>query len=192
LLRHGETDWNACGIIQGRTDIPLNSTGILQAEECGQFLKSSQWDLIITSPLKRARLTAEIINRSLMVPLVEMEELKEKCFGDAEGMTFQERRTAFPDNIYPNQEDEVSLTNRVMASLNSINQKYGDRKLLLVAHGAVIKSILTHLSTGELGLGKTKLKNGCINDIHFHQEQWKIKSFNQVAHLSLSSEKKKV
>jgi uncharacterized phosphatase len=184
LIRHGETDWNAIGRIQGRTDVPLNSKGILQAEECGQFFKTSQWDVIITSPLKRAKLTAEIINRSLFVPLVEMDELKEKCFGDAEGMTLQERRIAFPDNIYPNQEDESSLTIRVMSALDKIKQKYGDSRLLVVAHGAVINSILAHLSDGELGFGKTKLKNACISDIHFHQEQWKVQTFNQVSHLT--------
>ncbi|MCL6572738.1 MAG: histidine phosphatase family protein [Bacillus sp. (in: Bacteria)] len=184
LIRHGETDWNAIGRMQGRRDIPLNSTGILQAEECGQYLKSSLWDLIITSPLKRARLTAEIINRTLNVPLVVMDELKEKSFGDAEGMTFQERKTAFPDNNFPNQEDGLELTKRVMGGLDSINQKYGDSRLLLVAHGAVIHSILTFVSNGEFGLGNINLKNACFNDIHFHQEQWKIKTVNQVAHLS--------
>lgn len=52
LIRHGETDWNALGKLQGRTDIYLNSKGILQAKECSQFLKASQWHVIITSPLK--------------------------------------------------------------------------------------------------------------------------------------------
>lgn len=59
LIRHGETDWNVLGKVQGRTDIPLNSTGIVQAEKCAELLKLSKWDVIITSPLKRAKETAE-------------------------------------------------------------------------------------------------------------------------------------
>jgi uncharacterized phosphatase len=63
LVRHGETDWNSLGKLQGRADIPLNKIGVLQAEECRDVLKSSKWDVIITSPLKRAKETAEIINK---------------------------------------------------------------------------------------------------------------------------------
>ena len=63
LVRHGETDWNSLGILQGRKDIPLNDTGILQAEECRELLKSTNWDVFITSPLKRTMETAEIINK---------------------------------------------------------------------------------------------------------------------------------
>ncbi|MDV2888482.1 histidine phosphatase family protein, partial [Alkalihalophilus pseudofirmus] len=77
---------------------PLNAKGIQQAKESGQFLKHSDWDVIITSPLKRARRTAEIINESLNIPLVEMDDFKEKYFGDAEGMTLEERRVAFPNH----------------------------------------------------------------------------------------------
>jgi uncharacterized phosphatase len=140
--------------------------------------------VIITSPLKRAKVTAEIINRSLNLPLLEMEEFKEKHFGDAEGMTFEERKSSFPDNIYPNQEDESILNKRIMAGLTAIYEKYRDSRVLLVAHGAVINTILTALSDGELGYGKIKLSNACMNDIHFHEKQWKIKTFNQVSHLS--------
>jgi uncharacterized phosphatase len=95
--------------LQGRSDIPLNSNGTLQAEQCRQFLKNSQWDLIITSPLKRAKQTAEIINKDLNVPLIEMEEFLERNYGDAEGMTINERLSAFPTKNYPNQEQRDSL-----------------------------------------------------------------------------------
>jgi uncharacterized phosphatase len=139
---------------------------------------------MITSPLKRAKKTAEIINKSLNLPLVEMDEFVEIYFGDAEGMTFHERYSAFPDKNYPNKEDIISVNKRVMEGLDEINQKFNGSKVLLVAHGAVINAILTNLSNGEIGSGKTRLKNACISDIHFHQEQWKIKTFNQVSHLS--------
>src|SRR5690606_40156857 len=89
LIRHGETDWNAQRRIQGRTDIPLNEKGIQQARECRDFLKNSEWDVIITSPLKRAKQTAEIINEALNIDLIEMDDFIEKSFGDVEGVTLQ-------------------------------------------------------------------------------------------------------
>ena len=104
LIRHGETDWNALGKLQGRTDIPLNETGKKQAKETGAFLKGSDWDVIITSPLRRAKETAEIINQYLGLEIIEMEDFIERNYGDAEGMPFEERMRLYPDKEYPNQE----------------------------------------------------------------------------------------
>jgi uncharacterized phosphatase len=105
LVRHGETDWNSLGKLQGRADIPLNKIGVLQAEECREVLKSSKWDVIITSPLKRAKETAEIINKELKSPIVEMVDFIERYYGDAEVMTVKERLSTFPNRNYPKQED---------------------------------------------------------------------------------------
>ncbi|WP_092506052.1 histidine phosphatase family protein [Virgibacillus subterraneus] len=184
LIRHGETDWNASQKLQGATDIPLNTTGILQAEECAAFLESSQWDVIITSPLTRAKQTAEIINEKLNIPFAEMAAFKEKSFGDAEGTTPQERLERFPDKIFPNQEDEQSFKERIITGIHEINQTYQGSMLLLVAHGAVINSILGTISNGEIGAGKTKLVNACISNIYFQEEKWNVRDFNQVSHLS--------
>lgn len=192
LVRHGETDWNAIGKLQGRTNIPLNSTGIKQAKECSEFLSCSNWNIIITSPLKRAKQTAEIINSRLKLPLVEMDEFLERGYGDAEGMALKERLTLFSDGNIPNQEDMASLKSRVMDGLHVINKKFPVEKVILVAHGAVINSILATLSKGEIGSGKTKLVNACLSYIHFHEGEWKIIDFNQVSHLSQYSEQGKI
>src|SRR5690625_4440025 len=118
LIRHGETDWNAQGRIQGRTDIPLNSLGIQQAKECRDFLIDSDWDVMITSPLQRAKQTAEIINEGLKLPLIEMKDFVERSFGDAEGMTLKEREEKFPNRNYPNQEERSALNERVIAGID--------------------------------------------------------------------------
>lgn len=156
----------------------------MQAEECSEFLKSSEWDVIITSPLVRAKHTAEIINKNIGVPLIEMMELLERDYGDAEGLTNEVRIKIYPDKIYPNQEDRSSLSKRVMSGLQRIVEDFGESKILLVAHGAVINVILANLSNGEIGSGKTKLMNACISSINFHQEEWKIDNYNQISHLS--------
>lgn len=184
LIRHGETDWNSLGKLQGRTDISLSSKGILQAKECSQFLKTSEWDVIITSPLKRAKETAKIINKDLYLPFIEMDEFLERSFGDAEGMTLEERLTSFPKRNYPNQESRKSLNRRIISGIKKINQRYSNKKILLVAHGAVINAILAEFSNGEIGSGKTKLINACISNIELIQDEWKINDYNQVKHLS--------
>lgn len=92
LVRHGQTDWNAQGKLQGQTDIPLNELGKIQARQCGEFLMKEDWDVIITSPLIRARETADIIAHYMDVPVIEKIEFIEKNFGAAEGLTAEKRR----------------------------------------------------------------------------------------------------
>lgn len=162
----------------------MNHTGIRQAEECAAFLRPADYDVLITSPLKRAKRTAEIINNNLNLPFVEMEDFKERAFGDAEGMTMKERLTAYPDKNFPNREEIDTFTKRVMDGIDTITQSYPDKSVLLVAHGAVINIILTVVSNGEIGADKTKLLNACISNIHFQEDQWNVKNYNLVEHLT--------
>lgn len=185
LVRHGETDWNLDGRIQGKTDIPLNKTGEMQAEECGEFLKDQKFDVVVASPLQRARKTADIINRHHGLPIVERDEFKERSFGKAEGLREEERKNYYPDGEYPGQEETGAFRSRVMDGIFAINEQYPGKKVLLVAHGAVINMILSTLSDGEIGTGKTKLINACISHIEFAGQQWKIHSYNQISHLSV-------
>lgn len=76
-----------------------------------------------------------------------------------------------------------------MIGLEKIIQSYKCRRVILVAHGAVINAILAQLSNGKVGSGKTKLINACISNIDFSQDTWNIRDFNQVTHLSQYSEK---
>lgn len=189
MVRHGETDWNAAGRLQGKTDIPLNDTGIGQAKEAAAHLKNSEWDVIITSPLKRARRTAEIIGAKVKVPIVDMADFQERGYGQAEGLLAEERLEAFPDKVYPGAETIGELKSRVMNGINEINREYNGKKILLVAHGGVINAILSELSMGEIGTGKTKLINTCLSNIDFMEEKWNIRDYNQVGHLSSYSDR---
>lgn len=184
LIRHGETDWNALGKLQGQTDVPLNANGRKQADDCGQFLKEYDWEILISSPLKRAKETAEIINRHLHLPFTIMPEFAERSFGEAEGMTPEEREKTFPSKAYPGQETEEALRKRLMDGLDYIQKQFNDKKILLVTHGAVIHHLLHHFSNGEFGKKKIRLSNGGFNHIHFDQLEWKVRAYNQISHLS--------
>ena len=80
LIRHGETDWNHMKKLQGTTDIPLNAYGIELAEKTAEGLKDVPFDRIYTSPLIRARKTAEIIRRDRPIEIIETDGLKEISF----------------------------------------------------------------------------------------------------------------
>lgn len=185
LIRHGETDWNLQGRIQGKTDIALNTTGVNQAEECREYLKNHTFDVLVSSPLIRAKKTAAIINQYRQLPLLQMNEFKERSFGEGEGLTIQKREERYPDGNYPGQEEIEVFRARVMSGIEKVNQQFPEREVVLVAHGAVINMILATLSKGEIGTGKTKLINACISNIEFVEEEWKIHEYNQITHLSI-------
>lgn len=86
LTRHGQTEWNVLGKVQGRADIELNEKGIQQAEETGEALKNEKIDLIICSPLKRAKQTADIICKNRKIPIIYDEDVIERDFGEFEGI----------------------------------------------------------------------------------------------------------
>ncbi|SDN10518.1 histidine phosphatase family protein [Sediminibacillus halophilus] len=184
LVRHGETDWNLQGRLQGETNIPLNETGIQQAKECRDYFKDMHMDRIITTPLVRAQKTAEIINENWQKPIEIMDAFKERSFGEAEGMPMEERNKRYPHRNYPGQEPFDAFRERVMQGVEEVSKKYFEEELLLVAHGGVINVILSTISNGEIGTGKTKLINACISNIELLKEGWKVHNYNQIDHLS--------
>lgn len=86
IVRHGETDWNKARRVQGFSDIPLNEYGRHLARETAEGMKDIPFDLAYTSPLVRARETAEIILAGREIPLIESNGIKEMGFGEYEGM----------------------------------------------------------------------------------------------------------
>jgi broad specificity phosphatase PhoE len=85
FLRHGETDWNARGLSQGNVDIPLNPTGLAQARSAAETLRGRGIATIVSSPLSRARITAEMAGDTLGVAVQIDDELREVSFGAQEG-----------------------------------------------------------------------------------------------------------
>jgi uncharacterized phosphatase len=184
FVRHGETDWNLHGRIQGREDIALNKTGIEQANLSGEHLKNEHWDVLVSSPLQRAKKTAEIIKEYIDIDnIVDMDEFVERGYGEASGMTKKEREEAFPDGNIPGVETQAGLSERVMRGLDILAGKYPGKKVLVVAHGGVINAILTAVSNGEVGSGKTRLGNACINLLDHSENRWNIRAHNLTSHL---------
>src|SRR5947209_8391773 len=99
LFRHGETDWNAEGRFQGHLDIPLNEKGRAQARALVEKLKLASIEAIVTSDLSRARDTALVSAQALGLPIFEDRRLREAFLGDAQGLTSEEIRLRFGDEL---------------------------------------------------------------------------------------------
>lgn len=102
LIRHGETDWNLEQRLQDATDIPLNENGLELARETAKGLQDVPFDVVYTSPLTRARQTAEIIRGHRNIPLIEEPRLKEICFGVYEGYCCSPQNFTVPDPAFMN------------------------------------------------------------------------------------------
>ncbi|MBP3501997.1 MAG: histidine phosphatase family protein [Clostridia bacterium] len=142
LTRHGQTEWNVLGKVQGRADIELNERGIEQAEETGKVLKSEQIDLIICSPLKRAKQTAEIINKDRNISIIYDEDVIERDFGEFEGINkkefdFEGYWSYKQNSKYEKAENIKDFFDRVYNFLDKIKEKYKDKRILIVAHGGI-------------------------------------------------------
>lgn len=149
-IRHGQTDWNAAGRIQGRTDIPLNDTGRQQVQAATLALPNGI-DCILASPLQRALETAQIINARYQIPLLTDNRLTERDFGDFEGMSMHEldlpAMRRWTDNLpTPNGETIRDVATRVFACLDSIKKTYAGKTILLVAHAHVVRTIIWYFN----------------------------------------------
>lgn len=185
LVRHGQTDWNFNNIIQGREDIPLNEIGKQQAKDSAVFLSNEKWDKIITSPLKRAKETAEAIAEFTKVDeIIEDERFLEREFGVASGKQISE----YGEKIYCNDVEGIEtnelLISRAFNALKEIAENHSEKRIVIVAHSHTIKAIL-HAINPEKVTFRTSLKNACANYIEYKNSKWNIIDFNISDHITI-------
>lgn len=148
LLRHGETDWNKKRLLQGHTDTLLNEKGRQQVEDAARKLANLNlcMDVIVASPLQRARESAQIAARVLGYPqekIVVEELLIERGFGEGEGMLLAKMKEKYPDHDCPGMESKAELIRRAGRALQTITKRFSDaERILLAAHGAILFALL--------------------------------------------------
>ncbi len=157
VARHGETDWNKAGIFQGHSDQPLNADGILQAEELAATLDPSDYDVILSSDLLRARQTADIIGAKWEREVIISPLFREQNLGEWEGKTKADVLSLFPHYVQdffsrihnvPGGEDLASLAKRVAAGRDELLRTYAGKRVLLISHGRWINA-LARIETNE-------------------------------------------
>ncbi len=146
FVRHGQTEWNRIGRVQGVTDIPLNDTGRQQALETAHSLAEEErkWSLITSSPLSRARETAQIIADHLEETLGDpVEALREQNYGVAEGVSIDEFNARWPNREFEGGESSEQLADRALRVLDHLDQAEPNGHVLAVSHGALIRRLIS-------------------------------------------------
>ncbi len=182
LIRHGETEANKNFIVQGRMDNPLNDVGIEQALKVGKYFKENDFtfDMVISSPLKRAYKTARQINKGMLLarPIVLDKGIIERNFGDFDGKEINDDYYYMVKRgLVPNMETNEVLEKRVLKAFKSICEKYPDKRLLIVSHSHVIKALLTKLVEGfNYRVG---LVNCSISHLTYDNDRFEVDYYNK-------------
>jgi Fructose-2,6-bisphosphatase len=166
LVRHGETDWNVKGLVQGHSDIPLNENGRWQAKELAKKLARINFAAAFSSDLIRAKKTAEIVALEKKITLKTITALRERRFGRLEGkshkegeaakelaflwsklakLTDEEKKKYQLEDV----ENDEELMARFIPALREIAIAYPGKNVLVVTHGGVMRAFLIHLGVGD-------------------------------------------
>ena len=170
LVRHGQTEMNAQKLYFGKLNPPLNDLGICQAYEAKNKLLNIDYDNIYSSPLERARQTAEICNY-LNKDIIFNSNLEEINFGIFEGLTFKEIAEKYPNEVKKMEEDWKSynyitgeipkeMFQRDISFLKTLDYT---KTNLIVTHWGIINCIISYFVSGSLDTyWKFEVKNGSI------------------------------
>ena len=170
LVRHGQTEMNAQNLYFGKLNPPLNDLGISQAYQAKEKLLNIDYDNIYSSPLERARQTAEICNY-LDKDIIFDSNLEEINFGIFEGLTFKEISEKYPNEVKKMEEDWKSYNYITGESPKEMFQRAVSflkildfsKTNLIVAHWGIINCIISYFISGNLdSYWKFKIKNGSI------------------------------
>lgn len=170
LLRHGQTKWNIENKIQGTQNIHLTEHGIVQIKEIARYFKSNNKNFhrIITSPLLRAKQSAEICSDMLDIPYKVEPNFAERSFGKLEGLTMDNIRKKYridceeiKDSVY-HVESIMDVEKRIIKGLRNLYKFNCGKNLLVVTHGSIIKK-MSHLSGDSVGI----IGNGTFIEIDF-------------------------
>lgn len=186
LVRHGETDWNAGGILQGQTDIPLNANGLKQAAALAERLSGEEkiWDAVISSDLSRARTTAEIIAKRLHIPLLAPDiRLRERYFGEVEGTTEAQREEKWGSdwrNLNLGAETDEEMKARGLEVISSLMERERGRNILIVSHGSFIAHLLQAMCSS---IQNERLGNLSYSILSLKEDKWETVLHNCTKHL---------
>ncbi|MDB1953808.1 histidine phosphatase family protein [Clostridium tertium] len=188
LTRHGETEWNEKGIMQGWGDSPLTELGIKQAEWLRDRMKDTHIDVIYASPIGRAFNTAKIVKGDRNIPLKANDGLKEIRIGGWEGLNQEEMKSLSEDNYYnfwnvlskyiPKGDGEsfYEVKERAFKSINEILEKEKGKNILIVTHTITLKSYLCELEKRDIDTlwDPPFIKQTSLTEINFTEDGYEM------------------
>jgi probable phosphoglycerate mutase len=200
VLRHGETAWNADTRIQGHTDIPLNETGLWQAQRLGLALADEALDAVYSSDLQRACATAQAVAAPHGLSVTREPLLRERGFGAFEGLTWGTIETEHPEQALHwrkrttdwappgGGESLLALQTRIMAVLHRLAAAHPNQHIALVAHGGVL-DVLYRAAVGvDLHAPRSwLLKNAAINRLLWTPDSLTLVGWGDTSHLEAAA-----
>lgn len=173
LVRHGQSEWNALGRWQGQADPPLSEAGRQEAEIAAERLRAEAIDRVCSSPLIRARRTAEIISAAVSDGTVLLEPgMAEIDVGDFSGLTNHEIEERMPEawaslrggtlETFPSGESREAFRRRLLAALSAVAVRHPGERIVLVSHGGAIGALERHLDAHP-GVGVRNLEARWFN-----------------------------
>ena len=160
IVRHGLTEWNKLKKLQGAADVPLAKEGILLAEKTGEALKDVKFDICFTSPLSRARQTAECVLGDRNVPIIPVKRIQEINFGDLEGGCVRDAEGNYIDTQVEmffrdpvnfkrpeNGEDifDVIARTKDFWEEKTSDPSLTDKTVLVASHGCAVRALLQNI-----------------------------------------------
>lgn len=171
LVRHGQTDWNLNHIFQGASDVPLNATGIEQAHHALDSTLAFPWDFVMSSPLIRARQTADVIASDHGLRFTGVHEgFREVDFGWAEGKPVAEAYEAYPKRDFPDRESIDAVLGRACVALRDVAAEHPDGRVLVVAHGTLIRYLVSAVAQRDF----TSLPNTSLTLLEVSPTLWRV------------------
>jgi probable phosphoglycerate mutase len=192
IIRHGETEWNLALRLQGMKNSELTRKGLEQARVAARALKDKKFDRLITSDLKRAVITAEILNEYHHLPVLQDETLRERNFGIMEGLTREEIQERYPETFngymlrkdtyqIPEGESLVSFYKRVTTGIRHIAQQNKGCSVLIVTHGGVLDCIMRMIFDYPLSAPRRfSIYNASINNFSIDENEWQLDTWGNI------------
>lgn len=152
LARHGETDWNVEGRVQGQLDIPLNRHGLRQADALGRALADVRFDAVVSSDLLRAQRTALPLAEAIGQQVMQLAGWRERHHGRMQGQTYEELASTWPEGHrrlrardpgfdVDGGESLITLAERCARGLAALRAGHAAGSVLLVTHGGVLDAV---------------------------------------------------
>lgn len=200
LLRHGQTEWNIEGKIQGKTDIPLNETGLRQARCLAEGMREREISAVYSSPLLRAAQTAEILAEEKGLSVSVLPELREVDFGLWEGRSWTEVDAEFHEDFRRWEENPAEYMPTGGESRESCRERCraAMEQILagtvtdaaIVAHGGILAHVADYLLRNQKEKEEIIVKNASISIIEYDSstEMGRLLLLNDTAHLGISSD----
>jgi len=197
LIRHGETEWNKTGRLQGNSDTHLSPEGIRQAQLMAVHVPFNHIDAVYASDLQRAVDTAKILAAKFNLPVTTTPGLRETNFGDWEGRVISELLEESPEdfgNFFikpdkvkpPDGEMFLECQARVMNALDEIIADHENQNIIVVCHGAAIRLILcAALEVRIRKMWAISQFNTALNVLVFEDGLFSVEVMNDTAHLYL-------